>query len=257
MKEFFDSLRQQIADRMTSPIFGSFIISWIAWNHQYLIIIFTDLPVEYRFSLARGSFYATCWAGWWHFAVLPGITSLAYILLYPHFSKPLLIYWDKQQKALADLRNEAQKKTLLTVEESQKLILDSLEQRTKFEETLARQARELDTLRNLTKMTVAPEKPPEKPAESIQDATVTPGPKFLNQDSEIYIVEIIRALKRNNGSMEEDKIASEIGESRVRTQHFIDEAQTMGLVKREHVLPMRLVKMTDSGHAFAEARNIG
>src|SRR4051812_5718839 len=35
MKDFLDSLRSQIGDRINSPIFGSFVITWLCWNHQY------------------------------------------------------------------------------------------------------------------------------------------------------------------------------------------------------------------------------
>lgn len=148
MKDFFDSLRQQIAERMSNPILGSFIIAWLVWNHLYLIILFSDLPVEYRFTLARSHFYPTFSDGVWRFVTLPALSSLAYILIYPPVSIPLLAYWDFLQRTINRFRNRAQGNELLTVDISRKIISDAGVARKKYEEQIASLERELDALKN-------------------------------------------------------------------------------------------------------------
>ncbi len=100
-----------------------------------------------RITLARTLVYPTPEALWTRAFLWPILSTVGYLLIYPLISRPLLVYWDKQQTKLADLRNAAQKKTLLTKEESQRIILDGLTQQKNFEETLSRQARENEALK--------------------------------------------------------------------------------------------------------------
>jgi hypothetical protein len=153
MKDFFDSIRQQIGDRMGSPLFGSFAIAWLCWNHQYLVILVSDLPVTYRFTLAGEIVYAAPWGIDPRWGVLlkgiiwPGLSSLAYIIVYPHISKKLLEYWDTRQSEIENLRKTAQKKRLLTSEEGEAIILRSLEERERFAKQLAAQSAEVEAVR--------------------------------------------------------------------------------------------------------------
>lgn len=148
MKEFFSSIREVVVERMSSPIFGSFAISWLAWNHQYLFILFSDLPIESRFSLARAIFYATPWNGWVHFVGLPALTSLGFLIGYPVVSLPILMYWDWTQRHINRLRNLAQGNELLSREASRKIIRDGLEERERAQEQIDKLQRELDALRH-------------------------------------------------------------------------------------------------------------
>ena len=157
MKEFFASIRDVIAERMTSPIFGSFAISWLAWNHQYLVIIFSDLPVENRFALARSVFYATPRDGFIHFIGLPAATSLAYLIFYPAASLPVLMYWDWAHRHINRLRNVAQGNELLSREASRKIIRDASAEREQAQEQIDKLRRELDALKHPEGAVTSPE----------------------------------------------------------------------------------------------------
>lgn len=148
MKDFWDSLRQQLNDRLSSPIFGSFIVSWVIWNHRYLFILFSNEPIAARLTLARSLVYPDTYDIWIRGVALPVSSCLGYVLFYPWLSQWLLIWWDIRQKAIAEKRNHALGNQLLTREESRKIIRDALEQRKQLEGTIERQERELDALRS-------------------------------------------------------------------------------------------------------------
>ncbi len=151
MKDFIDSLRQQIGDRMSSPVFGSFIIAWLCWNHQYFVILFSDLPVEYRFTLAKSVLYPTPLDFWKHIVIWPTLSCLGYIILYPWISQSLLVYWDRRQTVLLNKRKEVQGKNLLSQEESMVVYSHGAEERSK----LAGRVRELETELDAIKRTPA------------------------------------------------------------------------------------------------------
>lgn len=157
MKDLWDSVRQQVSDRMGSPIFGSFVIAWLCWNHQYLVIIFSDLPVEYRLKLASELLYLNPpWGlprpfGFLLRGVLwPALASLGYIFIYPHASKLLLGYWDRRQTEISNLRKEAQKKELLTREEADRVIQSRIDERGRFTKQIDLLQQEIEVLRNST-----------------------------------------------------------------------------------------------------------
>jgi hypothetical protein len=234
MKDFFESLRQQISDRMSSPVFGSFFISWICWNHRYLFVLFSDLPVEYRFTLAHSLLYPTSWAFWSHVVLWPILSTVGYILIYPRLSKPLLVYWDAQQKALADLRNAAQKKTLLTADESQKIILDAIDQRTKFEEILGRQAREIETLKNVQdsgpggKLKDATERISalERELDRTRAASLPQNPLgHLPPETVRGVRQVLQILaKASNQTQNKEDLLKNLGATQLKAQVYIDNA---------------------------------
>lgn len=147
MKDFFESVWQQVKDRMSSPIFGAFFIAWLCWNHQYLVILFSDLPVEARFNLARVRLYPTETELWWRCLWWPLFSTLGYIVVYPPASIVFLMYWDRLQAIISNLRNKAQGNKLLTRAESDALRVENVEVRRKIREMEVKHEQEIEALR--------------------------------------------------------------------------------------------------------------
>jgi hypothetical protein len=118
IKDIIDSLKEQAEHRLGSPIFGSLVLSWLGWNYKYLLILATGLPIAGRFQLAEELLYPDWWHYWGRLYLGPVACSLAYIFLYPLLSIRLLSYWERRAMKMRDRRNEIQRQTLLTREES-------------------------------------------------------------------------------------------------------------------------------------------
>jgi hypothetical protein len=121
------------------------------------VIIFSDLPVEYRLKLASELLYLNPpWGlprpfGFLLRGVLwPALASLGYIFIYPHASKLLLGYWDRRQTEISNLRKEAQKKELLTREEADRVIQSRIDERGRFTKQIDLLQQEIEVLRNST-----------------------------------------------------------------------------------------------------------
>ena len=149
MSDFFESVWAQIRDRMSSPVFGSFVIAWLCWNHQYFIIIFSDLPVDNRLRFAGDLLYSPSEMMWKRLIFYPSASCLGYIIIYPLLARYLLAYWDWQQTGIENLRKKAQGKRVLSVAESDAITLEIIQLRATSNEIISRQAREMEALRKV------------------------------------------------------------------------------------------------------------
>lgn len=138
---------------MGSPIFGSFVIAWLCWNHRYFVILFSDLPIEYRFQLASRVVYPAPWGLPTWTGVIPrgflwpALSSLAYILVYPPASKGLLAYWERWQTEIDNQRKVAQRRQILTREEADAILVGRIEERDRFTKQIGALTQEIEALR--------------------------------------------------------------------------------------------------------------
>lgn len=241
MTDFIESLTGQIKHRLSSPIFGSFIIAWVCWNYQFIIVVFSSTEIQERLKLARAP-YTDGSAGFWLLIGFPLLSAVAYIILYPLFSRPLLLYWEWQNRVLDERLTEAQKKRRLTEEESQKLILLMREQRTEFQEALARVEAENTALSKSLKEergrqeTGKPEPIPaivQSDVDAQRDAQNTDRLKSLPAAELHAIIGFLTAVgSYQYSSISEHMLLEGVGpKERIRVRAGIESAIVHGLVK--------------------------
>ncbi len=120
MKELSKSLKAILYGRVVSPLSGAFILSWLVINWKALSFLFLDkAPVDIRIENIRALYNG-------HeplllLAVYPLISALFLIFIYPYPSK--LAYWfsKKRTEELKKMKQEIEKQTLLTREESDEI----------------------------------------------------------------------------------------------------------------------------------------
>lgn len=147
MKEILNSVRLQINERLNSPLFGSFFVAWVGWNHRLLFVLFSSQPVEKRFEFIDTQIYPTAWVVWNDGIIKPVLSAILFIYLYPIISKHFYGYWLKKQVELKTLRDGIESATLLTLEESRSFRMAMIKIREEYEGTINRLAAELDALK--------------------------------------------------------------------------------------------------------------
>ncbi len=147
MKNIIDSIRLQINERLNSPLSGSFVLAWVCWNHRFLVVLFSALPVDKKFEFVDSNIFVTNWGIWLHCLIGPLLTAILFIYLYPVISKHFYAYWLRQQLKLKVLRDNIEGATLLTREESHAIRLEIIKTREEYEETIHRQAAEIEALK--------------------------------------------------------------------------------------------------------------
>lgn len=120
-EEIIKSIKASLYDRATSPLFGTFAVSWIIWNYRFIFVLFSPMSIIDKFSYIDETLYAASWTQWRYFLVYPLVTTALFIFVYPFPAQFVYEYWRKRQKELIEIRRKIEDETLLTVGESRKL----------------------------------------------------------------------------------------------------------------------------------------
>lgn len=134
----FDELKKSVQsvlyERISSPLSGAFFLSWIVWNWKliYYITVGDDiLNVKERIAFIDANFINIQ-----NNLVYPFASAVVLIVLYPLFSTKAYEAWISYKTWQRNIKNEAEKKRLLTYEQSYNLRLKLKNQEEEFEKII-------------------------------------------------------------------------------------------------------------------------
>lgn len=134
IKELVDSLKLSLFERTTSPLFGSFIGFWLVFNWQpvYYILFDEEKSVEPKLKFVfdpNNGFIGQDLNLWY-----PLVCAISFVLIYPIVSAATYRAWVFGNKLKNDFYQQMYKDQLLSKEESEKILNDNNELRTKVNE---------------------------------------------------------------------------------------------------------------------------
>lgn len=228
-------IKAQLYERARSPLFGAFALAWVGWNNRALMILISDLGVREKLA-SIDSIYKSNWDWLIWGGILPMLSAMAFILLYPYPARWVYGYWATQHKKLKLVQQAIEDETPLTQEEAKALRKASLTQQTE----LQMQLRELTEFnRELTqRLTQADERLATQDAE--KKALVTE-------------LESFREMEKRNGADSEFK---EMAVSETEMPHVINESSNaLGYEKIVSLISsdtkQRLINETGNKEAMA------
>ncbi len=256
MKDILHSIRLQINERLSSPLIGAFVISWVCWNYRFLFVIFSDLPIHHRLDVIDNFLYRTNGDIWIYAILLPLASAITYILLSPYPTRWIYGYWLNEQNKLKNLRDKIEGQKLLTVEESRKIYakmlgaeadfsarfqqfendrLASKELISKLQENLANANRKIESLKKN-----APESPakplfslksdsPPKTPEPPSIAEITQRIHDLGPDDAVPLT-ILAVLANSTRRVSFDHICAGVSQMPATVIHYIRELEKLKLV---------------------------
>ena len=191
IKKSFQSI---LYERTTSPLFGTFIASWLLW--KWRIIYLTLFISEDKITIDKIS-YITRYCSNKHLLITgPLLSTFLLITIIPFLSNGafwLELYfnsWKKRKK------NEFEMKQLITLEQSIELREQIINQDKRFEKLIEEKNNEITTLNsiitNYQKSSNFDDEPP-------IDITLTDSEKneIVNQNSKNEIIQIVDRLNRD------------------------------------------------------------
>ncbi|MBB6573536.1 hypothetical protein [Xanthomonas arboricola] len=121
LSEISSEVKAAVASRLRNPFLGVFTLSWIAWNHRLLFVLFSDGKVAERFSYIDKHLYPTVDAFAWLNLIGPSISTLIYVAAVPWLAEKALVLnlWYQRRQKAAELRSEGLE--LLTHQQSVQL----------------------------------------------------------------------------------------------------------------------------------------
>ncbi|HIF9169511.1 TPA: hypothetical protein ACX6PO_002236 [Photobacterium damselae] len=138
------SIKAYLYEKAVSPLLGSLIISWCAWNYKFLLMLVSGLsfPDKLRYI---NILYSSAHDVYFHGILLPFLTSMAYLFLFPFPAQWVYQFSLKRQQVLNELKNKVQENELLTLEQSKMIRNQLIDVEKKSDEEIERQNRLIKT----------------------------------------------------------------------------------------------------------------
>ena len=149
MDDLIKSIKAYLYDRATSPLFGTFAISWSIWNYKFLLVLVSSMPADEKINYISIFLYPSMHACVFPGAVYPLLTAMAFIFVYPYPARLVYSFTQNMQKELRDIKQKVEDKTLLTIEESRKIRRDMTNHALEHEKEMARKNSEIAKLKEL------------------------------------------------------------------------------------------------------------
>lgn len=145
------TIKAILYDRIVSPLFGTFLLSWCGWNWRLIILFLTDesTTVEKKFEYVDTELYPGDWEMLSHGLLWPLLTTIFFLYLYPWIARFVYGHWREEQNRLKSLQIEKDGETPLKEEEAREIKSQALQAEFRYqEEREKREARirELETL---------------------------------------------------------------------------------------------------------------
>lgn len=152
------TIKAILYDRVTSPLFGTFLLSWCGWNWRLIALFLTDssTTVAKKFQYVDVELYPSNDVTFIYGLLLPLTTTAFFIYIYPWFAKKVYGHWREQQNKLKELQIEKDGKKPLTKEEAQEIQNQALLSELRYQDEREKREARIRDLENLVK-TLQPE----------------------------------------------------------------------------------------------------
>lgn len=156
MDDAIKSIKAHLYDRVVSPLFGAFIISWVVWNFRVILVLLSSEIIPYKLNYIDEYyssivyFYGISISKFWMTGVLsPLLSTFAYIYLYPFVALPVYEFSLSRQQKLANTKNKIEGATLLTLEKSRKIIQGAKKMQIEHARNMSEAEEEIESLRKI------------------------------------------------------------------------------------------------------------
>ncbi|HSV69150.1 MAG TPA: hypothetical protein VLI72_03480 [Methylibium sp.] len=148
--DIVNSIKATLYDRTSSPLFGSFAVSWAAWNYKLVAVLLGDGKFQEKLEFVNITLYPDGWKSIaWLWGLGPIVTAVLFILIYPWPARWVYEYAAAQQRRLRDVRRRIEGDELISAEEARQLRQSHAALEIEFDVKLRAIQQERDSLREL------------------------------------------------------------------------------------------------------------
>lgn len=130
-EDFGKSISSVIEDRLKSPIFGAFVLSWAAFNWK-IVFVATSFSLITPDKIAQISSNLS----WYTSILFPAISTVLFIALYPWLTVGVLWFWEAATPLKKKMKDKAEEKTPISRQEHARLRVALRESKKRYEEEL-------------------------------------------------------------------------------------------------------------------------
>jgi hypothetical protein len=194
------TIKAILYDRITSPLFGTFVLSWCGWNWRLIVLFLTDssTTVTKKFQYLDAELYPSNGVTFIYGLLLPATTTAFFIYIYPWFARKVYGYWREQQNELKKLQVMKDGEKPLTKEEAQEIQSQALLSELRYQEEREKREARIRDLENLVK-SLQPESAlvPVKGSAKVEKSSTAPSQgKAYSPEVEDGMFSILKLLDR-------------------------------------------------------------
>lgn len=134
LKDLSNDIKAALFSRLSSPLGGTFLISWVLWNiDAVLVIAFENTPMSHRIIYVNQVFLEDKLSTWGY----PFISAMVWIIAYPWLSRLVFEHWERQRVEKERQRLKMSGNTPISAETHAKLQKQIQEQKDKYAEAIS------------------------------------------------------------------------------------------------------------------------
>ncbi len=185
------SIKASLYDRVTSPLFGAFAISFLFWNYKTVLILFSSMSALEKIDYIENTIYKGYWALTLNGGVFPLLSAILFIFIYPKPAELIYEYWNKRQRDLKIIRQKIEDETPITIEEGRVLRRNFTLLEKKYDGEIQHKSQEiLDLNKTIKKI---------RSSEKIMESELKDKSEYL-EDREFKIQELNENIKQLKSS---------------------------------------------------------
>jgi len=234
LNELTKSVKANLYERATSPLFGTFLISWCIWNYKTIFVLTSSLPVHEKFDYLETFIYTGTWSCISTIFLYPLIAALLFIFAYPHPALYIYKYWHSMQKKLKEAKQKIEDETPLTIEESRNIRRELFQLESEYDKEIVRKDAEIEKLKShLENLQNEIESQENINKEKTSPQEIKPSePENIELDEERIV--ILKLLSKNGGMMKDDDIVNKAPYDKVKTEYFLEDLAQKGYLSRDY-----------------------
>ncbi len=147
--DFIQSIKAHLYDKTTSPLFGAFLVSWIAFNYEFMFILNSTMPVHDRFEYISTFLYCDYTDYLLKGFLFPLGSSIIILLAYPYPARKIYGYWKAEHIKQNNLRLNLEGKALISKKKESEIRKEIADMEIKYENEINKKDSKIKALTNL------------------------------------------------------------------------------------------------------------
>lgn len=244
-----------VEERLLSPLLGTFVISWCAWNYRFMVILLSEESVATTFRMIETYAFPDLASIFLRGMLFPLLTTLAYVYIYPWPARVIFEAWRKTQLDIATIRRKYDEETPVSHAEARELRAaryaaeEELEQ---AQQQLAQLRRDFNELRRAQQPGPAAVEPAPQAGPS-PTKTLMRGKRGLPPDEQ----QVLKLLEGLGGAANNDHLLQQIqkvlGVNLVQATYLMEELLHRDLAERNFNEDREVIALTQDGRRLLYA----
>lgn len=235
IEDISKSIKANMYERATSPLFGAFFVSWVIWSYEVILVLLSSMKVKEKITYIENEIYGGEWSLLLEGAIYPLISAVLFILIYPHPAKWVYEYWNNQQKKLKEIKQQIEDDTPLTLDESRHIRRELLRLESDYDDEISKKNNEISRLKDIISILERQQKEVSSPASKSSPTPKRQAKTKVDQSINDDQKSILFDIAKSNGWVTDRHYLSGSKFDTVKAEYYLEDLETKGYLTRDYI----------------------